>query len=89
MDFCLIYWGRRYLQVFIKADYSSWGKSQWQEVGEGEPEPELCEDQQANHWGHVSVTRPGLQRDGHITATCTLRELLVKNSHVVFNLPAN
>lgn len=61
----------QYLQVFIEANYSSWSKRQWQEVGEREPEPELREDQQANHWGHVGVTRPGLQRDGHITASWT------------------
>lgn len=71
MEVCFIQAGRRYLQVFIEADYGGWGKSQGQEVGEGEPEPELSEDQQANHRGHVSVTRPGLQRDGHIAATCT------------------
>lgn len=43
-------------------------------MGEGEPEPELCEDQQADHWGHVSVTRPGLQRDGHITSAWITEE---------------
>ena len=40
-------------------------------MGEGEPEPELGEDQQADHCWHVSVTRPGLQRDGHVTSTWT------------------
>lgn len=43
-------------------------------MGEGEPEPKLCEDQQADHWGHVSVTRPGLQRDGYITSTWITEE---------------
>lgn len=63
--------GAQYLEVLVEADYSSWCEGQWQEVGEGEPEPELGEDQQADHWWHVSVTRPGLQRDGHITSTWT------------------
>lgn len=61
--------GSPYLQVLVEADNSSGCEGQRQEVGEGEPEPELCEDQQADHWGHVSVTRPGLQGDGHITST--------------------
>lgn len=40
-------------------------------MGKGEPEPELSEDQQADQCWHVSVTRPGLQRDCHITSTWT------------------
>lgn len=58
-----------HLQVFVQADYSRGREGQRQEVGEGEPEPELGEDEQAHHWRHVSVTRPGLQRDGHVTST--------------------
>lgn len=39
----------RYLEVFVEADYSGWCEGQGQEVGKREPEPELSEDQQANH----------------------------------------
>lgn len=60
-----------YLEVLVEADDSSWCEGQRQEVREGEPEPELGEDQQANHGRHVSVTRPGLQGDGHITSAWT------------------
>lgn len=41
--------GSLYLQVLVEADNSSGCEGQRQEVGEGEPEPELCEDQQADH----------------------------------------
>lgn len=63
----------QYLEVLIEANYSSWCEGQWQKVGEREPEPELGEDQQADHGRHVSVTGPGLQRDGHITSTWTTK----------------
>lgn len=43
-------------------------------MGQREPEPELCEDQQAHHGGHVGVTRPGLQGDGHVPASWTTYE---------------
>lgn len=39
----------QYLEVLVEADYSGWCEGQRQEVGEGEPEPELGEDQQADH----------------------------------------
>lgn len=38
-----------YLQVLVEANNGSGSEGQRQEVGEGEPEPELCEDQQADH----------------------------------------
>lgn len=50
-----------YLQVLVESNNSSRCEGQRQEVGQREPEPELCEDQQADHRGHVSVTCPGLQ----------------------------
>ena len=58
-----------YLQVLVEADDGGGGEGQRQEVGEREPKPELSEDQQAHHRGHVCVTRAGLQRDGHVPAT--------------------
>lgn len=68
----------RYLEVFVEADYSGWCEGQGQEVGKREPEPELSEDQQADHWRHVSVTRPGLQEDGHVTSTWTTESTKVR-----------
>lgn len=58
-----------YLEVLVEADDGGGREGQRQEVGQGEPEPELGEDQEADHRGHVGVTRPGLQRDGHVTST--------------------
>lgn len=38
-----------YLEVLVETNYSSWCEGQGQKVGEGEPEPELGEDEQAHY----------------------------------------
>lgn len=67
-DFCINH-GSTYLKVLVKANDTGWGVSQWQEVWQGEPEPELSEDQYPHHWRHVSMSCPWLQRDSYIMAT--------------------
>ena len=57
-----------YLEVLVQADDGGGGEGQRQEVRQGEPEPELGEDQQAHNRRHVGVARPGLQGDGHVAA---------------------
>lgn len=71
-------WGKRtwhcYLQVLIEANDGSRCEGQRQEMWEWKPEPELSEHQQTHDGGHVRVSSPRLQGDGHVPATYKRRE---------------
>ena len=57
-----------YLEIGIQADDAGGSEGQWEAKTGREPVPVLGEDHQSHHGVHVGVTRPRLQRDGHVAS---------------------